>query len=198
MSDPILWQPSSTQLASSQMTQFMDQMNQQHVLNIQDYAELHAHSIRQRADFWRAVLEFCGVIYHQDAQVDLIDEGHMIDAQWFRGMTLNFAENLLRHRGSNPAVVFESESGQVQTWSHDDLRTEVARVQQQLLASGVGVGDRVAGFLPNIPETLVAMLATQFHTNRPQVEKWPRRWPAGTLPWKISCFKCCNEMPPVR
>lgn len=160
MSDRILWQPSASLLTNSQLTQFINQLNQHHNLNIREYADLHAYSVTHRGAFWRAVLDFCGVIYHQEATADLIDEGHMIEAQWFTGMTLNFAENLLRHQGSDAALVFESESGQVQSWSHDRLRSEVARVQQQLAACGVGVGDRVAGFMPNIPETIVAMLAT--------------------------------------
>ncbi|WP_223789251.1 acetoacetate--CoA ligase [Marinicella meishanensis] len=160
MSDRILWQPSPDLLAHSQMTQFMTQLQQQQQLELSNYAELHAYSVAHRGPFWRAVMDYCGVIYQQEATADLLDEGHMIEAQWFPGMTLNFAENLLRHQGPGVALVFESESGQVQSWSHDQLRAAVAQVQQRLQACGVGLGDRVAGFLPNIPETLVAMLAT--------------------------------------
>ncbi len=160
MSDHILWQPSEQLLANSQMTQFTSMLNQQHGLNISDYPALHAYSINNRAEFWRAVIDFCGVIYHQEASDDLLDEGHMIEAQWFKGMTMNFAENLLKHQGDDTAITFESESGKVHTLSYNQLISQVSQVQQQLRACGVGVGDRVAGFMPNIPETIVAMLAT--------------------------------------
>ena len=160
MSDCILWQPSKDLLASSQLTQFMDTLNQQHGLSVSDYPALHDYSINHRAEFWRAVLDFCGVIYHKEASNDLIDDGHMIEAQWFKGMTLNFAENLLRHQGKDKAIIFESESGKVSSFSFDQLICQVSMVQQKLHDCGVGVGDRVAGFLPNITETIVAMLAT--------------------------------------
>ncbi|TDR22593.1 acetoacetate--CoA ligase [Marinicella litoralis] len=160
MSDRILWQPSEAMLASSQLTQFTDMLNKQHDLNLSDYAELHDYSITHRAEFWRAVIDFCGVIYHAEADTDLIDEGHMIDAQWFKGMTLNFAENLLKHQGTDDAIIFESESGAVKRLSFDQLTSQVSQVQQKLRECKVGVGDRVAGFLPNLAETIVVMLAT--------------------------------------
>jgi len=160
MSDHILWEPSSDLLANSQLTQFTEMLNQQHDLNINNYPTLHDYSINHRAEFWRAVIDFCGVIYHQEATDDLVDEGHMIEAQWFKGMTLNFAENLLKHQGDDEAIIFESESGKVNSLSFNQLISQVSQVQQKLRECGVGVGDRVAGFLPNIPETIVVMLAT--------------------------------------
>ena len=160
MSDRILWQPSDELLAGSQLTQFTEMLNQQHGLTISDYPALHDYSINNRGEFWRAVIDFCGVIYHAEASDDLIDEGHMIEAQWFKGMSLNFAENLLKHQGADEAIIFESESGKVHSLSFDQLISQVSQVQQKLRDCGVGVGDRVAGFLPNIPETIVVMLAT--------------------------------------
>lgn len=160
MSDHILWQPSEAILASSQLTQFTEMLNRQQGLNISDYSTLHEFSINHRAEFWRAVIDFCGVIYHQEATDDLVDEGHMIEAQWFKGMTLNFAENLLKHQGDDEAIIFESESGKIHTLSYNQLNSQVSMVQQKLRDCGVGVGDRVAGFMPNIPETIVVMLAT--------------------------------------
>ncbi len=160
MSDRILWQPSSQLLAESQLTQFIHHLNQQHGPDLADYSALHSYSVENRGAFWRAVIDFCGVIYHQDAAVDLVDDGHMIEAQWFKGMTLNFAENLLKHQGEDTAIVFESESGAVKELSFDQLISQVSQVQQKLRDCGVGLGDRVAGFMPNIPETIVVMLAT--------------------------------------
>ncbi|MCX7553790.1 acetoacetate--CoA ligase [Marinicella sp. S1101] len=160
MSDPIIWQPTTEQLAGTQLTQFTQMLENQHGLTFNNYAELHNFSVTNRAAFWRAVIDFCGVIYHQEATTDLLDDGHMIDAEWFKGMTLNFAENLLRHVGDDEAIIFESESGEVQSYSFNQIRRQVAQVQQQLKNCGVGVGDRVAGFMPNLPETIICMLAT--------------------------------------
>jgi len=160
MTDPMLWQPGSADLANTQLSQFIQQLKEQSGLNLTDYNQLHDWSINQRGDFWRAVMDFCGVIVHQDSDTNLIDQGHMTAAQWFPGMTLNFAENLLRHQGSDTALIFESESANTQSISHDQLRSQVARVQQKLKQCGVQQGDRVAGFMPNIPETIVFMLAT--------------------------------------
>ncbi len=165
MSNRVLWEPSGQLLSNSQLSLFTEFLTEQQgvtkkSLDVADYAALHEFSITHRAEFWRAVIDFCGVIYHQEADVDLIDEGHMIEAQWFKGMTLNFAENLLRHEGDDAAIVFESESQNVRSLSFNELRSQVAQVQQQLQVCGVGVGDRVAGFMPNIPETIVCMLAT--------------------------------------
>ena len=160
MSDRMLWQPTEEQLSTSQMTQFIEFLKDQYELTVNEYNDLHSWSINNRGDFWQSVIDFCGIIYHQEPSAQLIDEGHMIDASWFPGMTLNFAENLLKHRGDDTAIVFESESAHVKSLSFNQLNQQVAQVQQQLKKCGVGVGDRVAGFLPNIPETIVAMLAT--------------------------------------
>jgi acetoacetyl-CoA synthetase len=160
MSDPMLWQPNAANLPHTQLSQFTDYLNEQIGLQWADHNALHQWSVDNRGAFWTAVMNFCGVIHHQAATTDLIDDGHMIDAQWFPGMTLNFAENLLRHQGTDSALIFESESGRVKKYSFDQLRCEVARLQQQLQHCGVGMGDRVAGFMPNIPETIIAMLAT--------------------------------------
>jgi acetoacetyl-CoA synthetase len=160
MSDCMLWKPSEQLLTESQLTQFSQQLAQQQGLDFTDYAALHQFSITHRDVFWRAVIDFCGVIYHQEADNELIDDGHMIEAQWFKGMTLNFAENLLKHQGTDEAIVFESESQNISSLSFNDLRSRVAQVQQKLKACGIKKGDRVVGFLPNIPETIIAMLAT--------------------------------------
>ena len=84
----------------------------------------------------------------------------MPGARWFPGMRLNFAENLLRRAGDEPAIVFANERGERRELSWDRLTAEVARVRAGLHDAGVGPGDRVAGFMPNLPETVIAMLAT--------------------------------------
>ncbi|WP_154223691.1 acetoacetate--CoA ligase [Marinicella rhabdoformis] len=160
MTNKPLWSPSESALATSQMTQFQQLLEKKHKNAFKGYPELLNFSVNNRADFWRSVIDFCGVIYHQEATQDLLDEGHMIDAQWFAGMTLNFAENLLRHTGDDEALVFEREDGDFKSYSFYELRQEVALLQQHLISLGVKKGDAVAAFMPNIPETVIAMLAT--------------------------------------
>jgi acetoacetyl-CoA synthetase len=160
MSEQPLWQPAEATLRTTQLTRFIQDLSLKHQLTLTSYAELHDWSVNNRGPFWQAVMDYCGVINRQPASTDLIDQGHMIDAQWFPGLTLNFAENLLRHQGGETAITFESESGRVSTLSRDELHRQVARYQQKLRDCGVSQGDRVAGFMPNIPETIIAMLAT--------------------------------------
>ena len=155
-----MWTPSEQTLVSSQMTQFQQHIENNHQINLDNYSQIHDFSVNNRAEFWRDVIDFCGVIYHDEATQDLVDDGHMIDAQWFKGMTLNFAENMLRHTGSDTALVFEREDGGTKSYSFDALRQEVALLQQHMISLGVEKGDTVAAFMPNIPETLITMLAT--------------------------------------
>ena len=118
-----MWQPPNESLAYTQLSQFQTFINQKYAQELKDYSQLHEFSINNRAKFWRAVIDFCGVIYHQEASHDLIDEGHMIQARWFEGMTLNFAENLLRHQGPDSAIIFEHESGEHCSYSFDQFKT---------------------------------------------------------------------------
>ncbi len=159
MTEQPLWQPDPQQLKNSQLSQFTDYVNRQHDFSLHSYKELHQYSIENRASFWRDVLEYCDVVYHQDADQDLIDKGHMIDAQWFNGMTLNFAENLLRKKDDDSAISFTDEKGQQVNHSYRQLHQKVAQIQQKLKQCGVTQGDRVVGYMPNIPETVMAMLA---------------------------------------
>ncbi len=131
------------------------------------FAALHAWSLAEPADFWGAVWRDGGVLGDLAAG-DPIWTGSSTIAppqseaagRWFPTARLNFAENLLRHRGDELAVIAWDERGPLSSLSRDALHDEVARVAAGLVRCGVGPGDRVAGWMPNIPETLVAMLAT--------------------------------------
>ncbi|KAA3642563.1 MAG: acetoacetate--CoA ligase [Proteobacteria bacterium] len=160
MTEQALWQPNPQHIKKSQLSQFIDYVNQKHKLSLSDYSQLHQYSIDNRALFWRDVVAFCGLIYHQDAHTDLQDDGHMIEAQWFVGMTLNFAENLLRKNDDDIALSFTDENNATRQYSYRQLHQQVACYQQKLKQCGVTKGDRVVGFMPNIPETVMAMLAT--------------------------------------
>ena len=136
-----------------------------------DYASLYDWSIAEPERFWPAVWKFCDVI--ADTTTDgrqwtevargldrMAPPAPDVGPRWFLGARLNFAENLLRYRDDHPALIARNERGRGRTLTYQELATEVARVAAALRASGVGVGDRVAGFMPNIPETVIAMLAT--------------------------------------
>jgi acetoacetyl-CoA synthetase len=130
---------------------------------VSDYSALYAFSINRPASFWNAVWEFCGVIAEGaegSREPVLLDGDQMPGARWFPNLRLNFAENLLRFRDDRVALIAANEIGARRTFSYRELRAEVSRLAQALAGAGVGSGDRVAGYLPNIPEAVIAMLAT--------------------------------------
>ena len=158
-----LWTPSATQVEGANLTQFMRQAG------VGDYQALYRWSVEKPEDFWPAVWRFGGIVADERTGRDPWDRAYMGDARvappadtgarWFQGAKLNFAENLLRHRDDQPAIVWWNESGRQGEMAVAQLHAEVGRVAQGLRDAGVRAGDRVAGFLPNIPEAVVAMLA---------------------------------------
>ena len=125
-----------------------------------DYASLYAWSIEAPTDFWDAVWQFCGIESAVGYRCVLREAGRMPGAKWFEGATLNFAENLLAPAREGPALKFANERGDHMTLSWSELRRQVASVAARLRALGVSRGDRVAAFIANRPEAVVAMLAT--------------------------------------
>ena len=150
----ILWQPSAERVAASNLHRFASRAP----IDGSDYAALWAWSIDDLAGFWRAVWEDGGVIASQAGDEVLADPS-MPGARWFPDARLNYAENLLRHRGGEPAIIGAGESIDDRVISRDELRALVARAQAGLRALGVERGDRVAAFTPNCLETVVVMLA---------------------------------------
>jgi len=126
----------------------------------EDYDALYDWSVNDSPAFWEAVCEFCDVRFARQADVTLARPDNIMDAGWFAGSQLNFAENVLRHDGEAVAIVFCGEDGARRQLSHADLRREVAAIAAGLRNAGVEQGDRVAGYLPNCPEAIIAMLAT--------------------------------------
>jgi acetoacetyl-CoA synthetase len=155
LSDTTLWQPSAERIAASNMRRFMEAVGVQ-----SDYAALYDWSIRQPAEFWGAAWEFFALRATTAYRSVVEDFDRMPGARWFEGSELNFAENLLRTEHAAPAIVAHDETGERRELSRGELRRQVASVAAALAAAGVGPGDRVAGYLPNGPETVVAMLAT--------------------------------------
>jgi acetoacetyl-CoA synthetase len=152
--NPILWTPSPARAEGSQMHAFMRQQGKQ------DYAELYAWSIDSPEEFWPALAAFAGIEFRTPCERVLTDPTSIMHAGWFRGATLNYAEQLLRHDGVRDALVFVGEDGHRRSLSFAELRNEVAAIRAGLEQLGVGRGDRVAGFVPNSPEAIIAMLAT--------------------------------------
>ncbi len=156
----ILWEPTDGKIAASHITAFMNYLQPRIGRRFPDYNSLHTWSVDHPQEFWRHIWEFCGVLGEGPGEVVLEDGGKMPGARWFPEARLNYAENLLRGEPGKSALVFKAEDGREDVWTMGQLRREVARIADGLLADGVKPGDRVAGFLPNIPETVVAMLAT--------------------------------------
>lgn len=155
-----LWTPSAERIAASRMDAFRRFINDRHALHLADYPALHAWSVEQREAFWQAIVDFFQIHFHAPAERVLREGPAMPDAQWFPGATLNFAEHLLRRRDGHPALVAVGEDGSREQLSHAQLAAHVAGLQRALHNAGVGIGDRVAAFMPNTWQTVVGMLAT--------------------------------------
>ncbi|MBO0756969.1 MAG: acetoacetate--CoA ligase, partial [Bradyrhizobiaceae bacterium] len=158
MDDTPLWTPSPERIAGTQVVAFMEEVNRRHGVALENYRDLHAWSISHPELFWDQVWDFCGVIGDKSAR-RLIDGDRMPGAQFFPDARLNFAENLLRRSDDREALVFRGEDKCTYRWTFAELSAQVSRLQQALQGAGVGVGDRVAGMMPNLPETIAAMLA---------------------------------------
>ena len=156
----MLWQPSPERIAGANVTRFAALVRERHGMDTGDYAALHRWSIENRAAFWSAVWEYGAVIGERGEGPVLVDGDRMPGAKWFPGARLNFAENLLRRRDDATAVIFRGEDRVRRSLSFRELHDAVSVLAQALLAAGVTKGDRIAGYLPNMPEAVIAMLAT--------------------------------------
>ena len=156
-SDVPLWTPSVERVAGSRMTQFMRHVADRWGVDVADYLGLHAWSVERPLDFWTAVWDFCGVIGTRGDRA-AVDMDQMPGAQFFPDARLNFAENVLRQQGSGPALIFNGEDQRRRTVSHDELAADVARFAAALRRAGVQPGDRVGGYLANLPEAIIAAL----------------------------------------
>ena len=124
-----------------------------------DYGRLHDWSIQHRADFWDAVWRELGVVGERGEGPALVDGDRFPGSRWFPEARLNFAENLLRFADDAVAIVAVLEDGQRRTLTYRELAAETAAFAEVLKRLGVEQGDRVAGWLPNVPEAVIAMLA---------------------------------------
>jgi len=156
----ILWQPSPEQVAGANITRFAALVRERHAVNADEFEALHRWSIEDRAAFWSALWDYGEVVGERGDGPILVDGDRMPGAKWFPGARLNFAENLLRRCDDAPAILFRGEDRVRYALSFRQLHDAVSMLAQGLRTAGVAKGDRVAGYLPNMPETVVAMLAT--------------------------------------
>ncbi len=155
----LLWTPSEERIKRSNMYRFMQFINDRFNLHFDEYASLYAWSVENIQEFWASVWEFVDVQASAPYENVIDDATKMPGAKWFSGARLNFAENLLRYRDDQIALVFKGEDQDAVRLSYRELYDEVASVATALKDMGVVTGDRVVGFMPNMPQTIVAMLA---------------------------------------
>ena len=151
--NPILWTPDQDRIEGSAMFRFMTEQGHQ------NYDDLYQWSVDDVEAFWLALCEFCNIEFTKTADTVLDQPGDMTTATWFAGSELSFPAHLLRHSGDRAAIIFHGEDGARRELSFDELRDQVGAVAAGLRSAGVTAGDRVAGFLPNCPEAIIAMLA---------------------------------------
>lgn len=155
-----LWSPSKERVEATNMYRFMTFLNEKHDQEFGDYDSLYRWSIDNLPDFWASVWEFVGIKASSGYEQVVDDPAKMPGAEWFAGARLNFAENLLRFNDDSVAIIFKSEGRKAVKMTYGELNSEVARVAAALREAGVTQGNRVAGLMPPLPQTVIAMLAS--------------------------------------
>ncbi|MFD9901734.1 acetoacetate--CoA ligase [Mesorhizobium sp. NPDC059025] len=156
--DTPLWSPSEARIAEAPLTEFTRAAERASGQSFASYHDLHAWSVAEREAFWDLVWNFCGITGDKGETV-LVDGDSMPGAHFFPDARLNFAENLLKKSGSSNAIVFRGEDQVERRLSWDELHARVSQLQQLFVKLGVKQGDRIAAMMPNMPETVAAMLA---------------------------------------
>ena len=153
----VVWIPSQDQILNSNLKKFTDLVSKNTGKKFKSYDELHDFSI-SNPEFWQFLIEFCGVIGEWKGPI--YEGENILSAKWFPQSKLNFAENMLKNRSDDEALIFRCEDRISETLSFAELYNQVSKTAQHLRELGVNKGDRVAGFLPNFAGSIVAMLAT--------------------------------------
>jgi len=155
----LLWEPSEERIKNTNMYQFIQYVNERYKRKLYDYPDLYQWSTSEMPLFWEAIWDYGKVICSQPYHQVIDDFKRMPGARWFAGSKLNFAENLLRYRDDRTALAFRGEGRETVSITYAQLYDQVARLSTSLRAMGIQPGDRIAGFMPNMIETVVAMLA---------------------------------------
>lgn len=157
--DKLLWAPSEERIKNSNMYRFMNAVNEKYGKNFTDYSSLYQWSIENISEYWASMWDFADIKASRPYEQVIDDLTKMPGAKWFSGARLNFAENLLRFRDDQTALIFKGEDQVTERITYDQLYDEVAKVAMSLRRMGVVKGDRVVGFMPNMPQSIIAMLA---------------------------------------
>jgi acetoacetyl-CoA synthetase len=160
MTDEPLWRPSEARSRGSNLACFMSLLNERHGLDLRSFSDLHRFSITEPDPFWSAVWDYAGLKAPVRGERVLVDGDRMPGARFFPDARLNYAQNLLVRDDDAPALVFRGEAGHRQVLSWRALASRVAQFAQELRRVGVKPGDRVCAVVPNMPDTIVALLAT--------------------------------------
>ena len=153
---PPLWTPSADRVKTANVTRFIECVNARKGLKLTDHKNLYEWSIQSPGEFWCELARFADARIDWGSGPSIENPTAMPGARFFPTARLNFAENLLRFRDQHPAIVFRNDRGTRREVSYHDLHEEVARIACGLKTAGVKEGDRVAGYLPNLPEAIIA------------------------------------------
>ncbi|RHX95443.1 acetoacetate--CoA ligase [Leptospira yasudae] len=154
-----LWAPSSDRIESSNLVRYQKFLKEKKNLSVSSFEELRAWSVKDIGAFWESIWEFSEVVHSRKYETPYRKAENFTDSRFFPGAKLNFAENLLRRNDSFPALIYRGEDGSKREVSYAELRGYVGAIAKDLKKRGVKPGDRVAGLMPNVPETVIAMLA---------------------------------------
>jgi acetoacetyl-CoA synthetase len=159
MMHEILWTPNDDYKNHSKMAEFLSLIFQKYNLPDKEYYTIHEWSIRHIPEFWSEIWDYCGIKFSKNFDQVVDDPGKMPGAKWFTGARLNFAENLLRRRDDHKALIFWGEDTVRSEMTYSELYDQVTKVAEGFRRLGLKKGDRIAAFMPNMPETIIAMLA---------------------------------------
>jgi acetoacetyl-CoA synthetase len=156
----VLWRPDPAQVSASRIEVFRRKAEESYGRVLEDYSALYDWSLDEPEEFWSSLWQFLDIVASKPWDSAVVRSDRMRETRFFTGARFNFAENLLRYSEKGIAIVYHDETGRRLEWSAKELRQQVADTAAGLKAAGVTTGDRVAGFVPNHPYALVAMLAT--------------------------------------
>ncbi len=157
--DHIMWTPSDDRIRQTNITAMIEQVEEDWNVAIQDHKGLYDYSVTEKEKFWQSMVDFAGLTAGTWGSTVLENPDHMPGAVWFPDAKLNYAENLLRSREDTDAIVFWGEDQVRNRFTHKELYNAVSVLAQAMRATGLTEGDRVGGYMPNMPETIIAMLA---------------------------------------
>ncbi|WP_258103165.1 acetoacetate--CoA ligase [Marinoscillum sp. MHG1-6] len=154
-----LWSPSKKRIEQSNLTAYMRFLKEKFYLDFNEYSSLYNWSVNDLSSFWQSIWQYAGVI-HSSSYGKVLVGSDIPTARWFEGTRLNFAENLLRHKGEKIAITYQNEDGGRSTFTYQELQHRVAGLAHALRKLGIKKGDRIAAFITNRPEAIIGMLAT--------------------------------------